>query len=102
MPSSNFHAMIDRPPHTFLPDRRGNGASPWRPLALEVDDDEVRAFWGETCIQKVPRERMERLNARILLGLGNAKGDPSPQNSLGVYSFDGSASFQQVNLKPLP
>ncbi len=92
----------DRPPHTFLPDRRGNGASPWRPLALEVDDDEVRAFWGETCIQKVPRERMERLNARILLGLGNAKGDPSPQNSLGVYSFDGSASFQQVNLKPFP
>jgi serine/threonine protein kinase len=89
-------------PHSFVADGRGKAAAPWRPLAVEVDADEVRAFWGETCIQKMPRQRMEQFSARVLLGLGAARGDSPPHSRLGVYIHEGSASFQQVILKPLP
>ncbi len=79
----------------------------WRRLAIEVRPDQFEAFWDEQSVGVVPREEMDRefqrLNALLKLKHGKPPLHPLflPEQGLGLYLINGTASFRNVRIEPL-
>jgi hypothetical protein len=85
---------------TFSPSRKG--APVRRKLALEVDEAEVRAFWGDMLIRQAPRKQLEERSQRLFAGIRGVVGRYNPQGGLGIFVCEGTATFYRMILQPLP
>jgi hypothetical protein len=86
-------------------------AGPWRSLVVEVTPGEVRVFWDGA-----PAARFTVSPARITDLAANAvpelkdkhpefpgvRATFNPRGSLGLYAWQGSASFRSVVVEPMP
>src|SRR5262249_38249178 len=82
----------------------------WRPVALEVTPDEVRACWGDK-LKVVARLSAKQLRDATLSAMQQKPGQKkvprfnpvfAPQGGVGLVTADGTASFRHVVLEPLP
>jgi serine/threonine protein kinase len=79
-----------------------NGPTPIREVAVEVDADEVRAYWEGKCIRKASSQQLQERRRRLLMNPPNGVEQPIPEGPLGIYVQSGTASFSSVVIKPLP
>jgi serine/threonine protein kinase len=88
------------PPFRFA--QLPKGPTPIRELAVEVDAEEVRAYWEGACIRKASRQQLQERRQRLLMNPPNGVEQLIPQGPLGIYVQSGTASFSNVVIKPLP
>jgi serine/threonine protein kinase len=82
-------------------DRRGE-TDVWRQLAIEVTPEGLEAFWECKSIGKLSRDTL--LESSMMLEL-RPPAPPfafAPEGALGLYVFQGMASFRRVVVEPLP
>jgi serine/threonine protein kinase len=81
----------------------------WRTLAVEVQPDSIRAFWGEgeesVQIGQITPAELLKLSGQRLQGLNGQGPKPQfefdPQGGLGLFVNSGAAAFRDVVIEPL-
>jgi serine/threonine-protein kinase len=91
-------------PDYFTPAEAVEGTGPWRRLALEVTPEQIGVFWEDRCVDTISREQLMKTAQRMLWNDNALMGvapEFSPREALGLFVYNGSASFQRVMVSPL-
>jgi serine/threonine-protein kinase len=90
----------------FEPRLNKHEHNPWRELQVDVTPDSVRVTWDGGAPVTRPVKGMVAMFrgqlARQWPGLDAAGIDPSLQGGLGVFLYQGVASFKEIRVEPLP
>jgi serine/threonine-protein kinase len=107
-PGSNQQSLITKPGQAavldFVVTAKSFRESPWRPLAVEVEPDEVRVFWNYQLFAVMPRADIEKCADAALDSdeTKDLKFRFNPRAALGLYVNLSTASFRNVVLEPIP
>jgi hypothetical protein len=78
------------------------GVECWRHIAVNVTADGVVAWWGRQRLGEASLAEVADLRRRVLQNIEANPGPVPVRGGLGVFVYDGAASFKNVVLRPLP
>jgi eukaryotic-like serine/threonine-protein kinase len=92
------------PAQYFAPAVPRRGPGPWRQLAVEVTPERIRFCWGrDSWSGPLSRQELVKRADEILahsVDPTDLRPEFAPEGALGLFVYQGSASFRQVVVKP--
>ncbi len=80
---------------------RGGAPGLWRKVVVDVGPGGIQAFWEGERLAAISLAETEARNKDIFDGMGIQAGAFTPEGGLGIFLYEGQASFRNVILTPL-
>ncbi len=85
----------------FLSAQQSGQKNDWRKLAVEVTPEKVQLYWEGQPLQGLSPAELRNLCQQAGNVAAPAEYKFAPEGALGLYVFQGKASFRQVKVEPL-